>query len=172
MKETRTKILIVVILLVAGLLITGPAEAKAKKTDVTGTTYVTPSEEPPPLKRWIDDDGILHIRGSVSEYVYEGDLVGIGRGLVNLDLDLSTGDGHESGYSTSELTWGDLSGTFAGLFEVTYTGFVGIGHGVYHGTGDFAGMKLFQDFTVFLDLIAGPPYEVITEGTILDPHGK
>jgi hypothetical protein len=170
MKETRTKILLVVILLAAGLFITGTAEAKAKKTYVTGTTEVTPSGEIEPLEHWEDDDGILHIRGSVSEYEFEGDMEGIGRGLVNLNLDMSTGNGDESGYSTSELTWEGLSGTFAGLFEVKYTGWVGIGHGVYHGTGDFAGMKLFQDFTV--DLSAGPPYEVITEGIILVPHGK
>ncbi len=51
---------------------------------------------------------------------------------------------------------------------MTYTGGVGIGHGVYHGTGDFAGMKLMEDFTI----VHVPPYVVNFEGIILDPHGE
>jgi hypothetical protein len=168
MNKTRTKILAGVVLLAAVLLITGIAYAKATKTPVTGTTEVVPRGSAE--REWIDDDGILHIRGESADYVFSGDLVGTGLGVVNINIDPLTGNGDESGYSTSELTWGELSGTFEGSFSVTYTGGVGVGHGVYHGTGDFAGMKLMEDFTV--DLTIGPPYVVNFEGIILDPHGE
>ena len=171
MKTTRTKILAGVVLLAVVLLITGIVWAKATKTAVTGITLVTPSEQEP-LREWIDDDGIWHVRGEVADYEFLGDLVGTGVGVVNLNLDLSTGNGDESGYSTSELTWGELSGTFEGHFSVTYTGWVGVGHGVYHGTGDFAGMKLMEDFTIDFTVTPEPPYVVNFEGIILDPHGE
>ena len=170
MKTTRTKILAGVILLAAVLLITGIAWAKATKPPVTGTTLVTPRGIA--LMEWIDEDGIWHIRGEVADYEFFGDLEGVGVGVVNINLDFSTGNGDESGYSTSELTWGELSGTFEGRFSVTYTGWVGIGHGVYHGTGDFAEMKLMEDFTINLADPEAPPYVVDFEGFILDPHGE
>ena len=103
-----------------------------------------------------------------ADYVFSGDLEGTGAGIVNINMDMLTGNGDESGYSISEPTWGELSGTFEGRFCVTYTGGVGIGHGVYHGTGDFAGMKLMEDFTIVLV----QPYVVNFEGVILDPHGE
>jgi len=40
-------------------------------------------------------------------------------------MDLLTGNGDESGYSISELIWGELSWTFEGRFCMTYTGGVG-----------------------------------------------
>jgi len=172
MKKTRTKILAGVVLLAAVLIITGIAWGKATKSDVTGITLVTPREEHEPLREWIDDDGIWHVRGEVADYEFLGDLEGIGVGVVNINLDLLTGNGDESGYSTSELTWGELSGTFEGRFSVTYTEWVGVGHGVYHGTGDFAGMKLMEDFTIDLADPDAPPYVVNFEGIILDPHGE
>ena len=143
--------------------------AKAIKIEVTGTTWVTPREQEP-LRDWIDDDGIWHVRGAVADYEFVGDLTGDGIGVVNINLHPITGNGEESGCSISELTLGDVSGTFEGRFSVKYTGWVGIGNGVYHGTGGFAGMKLMQDFTI--DLTTGEPYAVNFEGIILDPHGN
>ena len=167
MKKTRTKIIASVLLLVAVMLITGIAWAKATKTPVTGTTEVLPTGN---LEReWIDDNGIWHIRGASSKLVFSGDLVGEGTAVVNLNLDMLTGNGEESGHSISQLSWGGLSGTFEGSFSVTYTAGVGDGHGVYHGTGDFAGMKLMEDFTVYL--LADPIF-VVFDGIILDPHGE
>ena len=166
MKKKRTKILAGVVLLAAVLLITGIAWAKATKTPVTGITEVFPRGSA--VREWVDDDGIWHVRGEVVDYVFSGDLVGEGVGVVNINLDISTGNGDESGYSTSELTWEGLSGTFEGSFSVTYTEWVGVGHGVYHGTGDFAGMKLMEDFTIVLV----EPYVVNFDGIILDPHGE
>jgi hypothetical protein len=166
MKKTRTKILAGVVLLAAVLLITGIAYAKATKTPVTGTADVHPTGIVE--REWIDDDGIWHMRGASSKLVFSGDLVGEGSSVINLNLDMLTGNGDESGHSISQLTWNGLSGTFEGSFSVTYTGGVGVGHGVYHGTGDFAGMKLMEDFNVYL--LANPIF-LDFNGIILDPHG-
>ena len=168
MKNARTKILVGLVLLIAVMLITGIAWGKATKTPVTGTTLVYPRGIAE--KEWIDDDGILHIRGGQADYIFLGELTGTGVGVVNLNIDPIMGIGDESGYSISELTWGELKGTFQGSFSVTYTYGIGIGHGVYHGTGDFAGMKLMEDFTV--DLTTPEPYIVNFEGIVLDPHGE
>jgi hypothetical protein len=142
---------------------------KAIKIEVTGTTLVTPREQEP-LRDWADDDGIWHVRGAVADYEFLGDLTGDGIGVVNINLHSITGNGEESGCSILELTLGDVSGTFEGHFSVKYTGWVGIGSGVYHGTGGFAGMKLMEDFTI--DLTTGESYTVSFEGIILDLHGN
>jgi hypothetical protein len=151
------------------LLLARIAGGKATKTPVLATKYVTPSGLDP-TREWTDEDGIWHVRGSVACVDFEGDLHGLGRAVVNLNFDMSTGNGDESGYCTAELTWGELSGTFEGHFSVTYTGFVGVGHGVYHGSGEFAGMKFMEDVIVIL--AETPPYVVYSEGIILDPHGQ
>jgi hypothetical protein len=170
MDQRRKVIIAAIAVLTAGLLLTGIAWAKATKTPVTATKLVTPSGLTP-TRDWTDEDGIWHVRGSVAYVDYvEGDLHGSGRAVVNLNFDMSTGNGDESGYSTAELTWGELSGTFEGRFSVTYTGFVGVGRGVYHGSEDFAGMKLMEDFIVIL--AETPPFVVYSDGTILDPHGQ
>jgi hypothetical protein len=82
-----------------------------------------------------------------------------------------TGDGDESGAVTFEATWGELSGTFEGRFSATYTGWVGTGHGVYHGTGDLAGMKFMEDFSIVIWPLE-PPFGGNYGGIILDPHGE
>jgi len=171
MKTIRSKILVGLLLIAVVLIITGIVWAKATKTAVTGTTYVIPSGQEP-LREWIDEDGIWHVRGEVANYIHEGDLEGTGVGIVNLNLDFSTGDGDESGYSTSVMTWEGLSGTFEGSFNMLYTGWVGVGHGVYHGTGDFTGMKLMEDFIIDFTVTPEPPFVVNYEGTILNPHGE
>ena len=172
MKKTRAKILTGVILLAAMLLICGIAWAKATKIyHVTGTSYITPSEEEP-LKEWTDDYGIWHIRGKVSNWVHEGDLEGPGVGVINLNFDYATGNGDESGYSSSFVTWEGLSGTFEGTWNLIYTDWVGIGHAVYLGTGDFAGMKLIEDLNINFTVTPEPPYALNFEGIILDLHGE
>lgn len=152
-------------------LIARAAALKATNTAVTGTRFVIPSGQTP-TREWTDEDGVWHVRGSVAFVDFEGDLVGPGIAVVNLNLDRATGNGDESGYLTAELTWGELSGTFAGRFSLTYTGWVGVGHGVYHGTGGFAGMKFMEDFVIDFTATPVPPYAVDFDGIILDPHGK
>jgi len=172
MEKTRTRILTSIILLAAMLLICGIAWAKATKTyNVTGTAHITPSEQEA-LKDWTDDDGIWHLRGKVSNWVYEGDLEGPGVGVINLNFDYATGNGDESGYSSSFLTWQGLSGAFEGTWNLIYTNWVGVGHAVYLGTGDFAGMKLVEDLTIDFTVTPEPPYALNFEGLIIDLHGE
>lgn len=153
------------------LIVTGVAWAKATKTAVTGTIYVIPSGLSP-VREWTEDDGIWHVRGEVANYIHEGDIEGTGVGVVNLNLDFATGNGDESGYSISVMNWDELSGTFDGSFKVIYTGWVGVGYGVYHGTGDFAGTKLIEDFVIDFTVTPDLPYIVTFDGIILDPHGE
>lgn len=171
MKKTRTKILAGVVLLAGVMLITGIVWAKATKTPVAGLIQVTPHPPQDAERWWIDDEGILHYRGLPADLLLlDGPLEGTGNAVVNLNIDLLTGNGDESGAVTYQVTWGDLSGTFEGRFSTTYTGGVGTGHGVYHGTGDLAGMKLMVDISIVA--VGDPPFEAAYEGIILDPHGE
>jgi hypothetical protein len=140
--------------------------AKATKTPVAGKFVVKPGEG----DSWIDDEGIWHTRGAPAALEFiDGDLGGTGVAIVNVNLNLMTWDGDESGSVTMELTLGSLSGTFEGRLSNTYTAGAGAGHGVYHGTGDFAGMKLMINTS--FSLLGGVPFEVSYWGIILDPHG-
>ena len=172
MKETKTKILTGVILLAATLFIGGVAWAKATKIyHVTGTSHITPSEQEA-LKEWTDEDGIWHLRGKVSNWIHEGDLEGPGVGVINLNFDYATGNGDESGYSSSFVTWEGLSGTFEGTWNLIYTDWVGVGNAVYRGTGDFAGMKLIENLVIDFTVTPEPPYALNFEGIIVDEHGE
>ncbi len=168
MTSKRSLAVLCIVALIGLLLTAGYAWAEATETPVAGERSVIPRAELP-KRDWVDDELVWHVRGARADLVLSGDMVGTGLAIVNFNLDLMTGDGDESGWVTLELTWGDLSGTFEGRFSTTYTNGAGTGHGVYHGTGDFAGMKFMEDFSVVLD---EPPYVATYEGIILDPHGE
>jgi hypothetical protein len=166
MKKTRTKILAGMALLVGVMILAGIVWAKAVKTPVSGM-YTNLSVAGPPKDVWIDDEGIQHFRRLPVSLNVEGDLEGTSTVVVNLNINWATGNGDESGWSRFEGTWNGLTGTFEGRFSQTITDFIGVGHGVSHGTGDFEGMKLMTSFTG----------NVLTnyrewEGIILDPHGE
>ena len=171
MKKTRTKILAGLVLLAAVVLITGIVWAEATQTPIAGTLTVAMSG--PPARYWVDDEGIEHYRGLPAVYNFlSGDLSGTGSSVVNVDFDPLTGNGHESGAATINVTWGELSGTFEGRLSGTYTYGISTGTAVYHGTsGDFEGMKMMMSYSYSL----GEPYEpwpVDYEAIILDPHGE
>ncbi len=173
MKKTRTKILAGVVLLAAVLLITGIVWAKATKTPISGTQTVTSTGSPVP--DWVDDEGIIHYRGLPGVMTFPtGDVTGTGSYVVNVNLDLVTGNGDESGTATLDLTWGELSGTVEGRFSGTYTAGTSNGTGVYHGiSGDFLGMKMMWSY--ILDGTTGPPgtvWDVTYTAIVLDPHGE
>ena len=165
MKKTRTKILAGVVLLIAVLLITGIAWAKATKTSIAGHMQVIPGASVD--RHWIDDEGIEHYRGlTASLLLLDGPLVGTGSAVVNINVD-PFGNGDESGAVTLDVTWGDLNGTFEGRLSATYIGGISYSSTVYHGTGDFEGMKMKVNATMsFADFVAA------YEGIILDPHGE
>jgi hypothetical protein len=172
MKRTRTKILVGVVMLAAVLLITGIVWAKATKTPISGILTVQISG--PPARHWVDDEGIEHYRGLPGLYTFtSGPLTGTGSAVVNTNIDLLTGNGDESGAATFDVTWGELSGTFEGRLNATYTAWLSTGTAVYHGSGDFEGMKIMMSYN--LDPTGSPPgtpWPADYEAIVLDPHGE
>jgi hypothetical protein len=148
------------------LLVAGIVWAKATKTQIEGHIQVIPGTYAE--KYWVDDEGIVHYRGLTADLLLlDGPLEGTGTAVVNINLDPATGNGDESGAVTYQVTWGELSGTFEGRFSATYTGGFSYSSHVYHGTGDFEGMKMMIDATMsFAD------FKAAYEGIILDPHGE
>ena len=173
MKKTRTKILAGVALLAAVLLITGIVWAEATKTPIAGTMTVTVAGLPE--QYWEDDEGIAHYRGLPSVYDFtSGALDGTGNSVVNVNFDLLTFNGDESGAATIDVTWGELSGTLEGRLTATYAYGISTGTAVYHGiSGDFEGMKVMMNYTT--DFTTGPPgtpWPVTYDAIVLDPHGE
>ena len=168
---TRTKILAGVVLLAVVLLITGIVWAKATKTPISGTQTVQVSG--PPVRDWVDDEGIAHYRGLPGVMTFPtGDVSGTGSYVVNVNLDLVTFNGDESGTATLNLTWGDLSGTVEGHFTGIYTAGISNGTGVYHGiSGDFLGMKMMWSYQ-FAAGDLGVPWPTTYTAIVVDPHGE
>lgn len=96
---------------------------------------------------WVDEDGVLHIRGQVfSGAPITGDLVGFDtHNVFNLDLDLATGNGKAYGTFHDEVTWVDrnISGVFAGTYVARIES--GLLSGTYkgEGSGGFEGLIIF-----------------------------
>ncbi len=159
------------LLLTIVMLITGIAWAKATKTPISGTQTVQSTGTPARL--WVDDEGILHYRGLPGVMTFpSGDVTGTGSYVVNVNLDLATGNGDESGAATLNLTWGELSGTIEGRFTGIYTAGISNGTGVYHGiSGDFVGMKMMWSYQ-FTAGDVGVPWPTTYTAIVVDPHGE
>ncbi len=151
------------VLVVSLLLATSGVQAKATKTPFTFTAADIALGEPE--REWVDDEGILHVRNQAYQFVVSGDFDGTLSGLVNVNMDLATGDG--DGFGTLLLAVTGGGGTFEGRFTATFEGGAISGEFVGHGTGDFEGMKIMGTFAP-----AGPPPAGLNfEGIVLDPHG-
>lgn len=173
MKNTRTITLVGAVLLTSVLFITGIVQAEATKSAITGTLTVQISG--PPEKYWEDDEGWGHYRSVPSVYNFtSGDLEGTGSSIVNVNFDLLTVDGDESGSAVINVTWGGLSGAPEGHLSGTYTAGISTGTAVYHGvSGDFEGMKILMNYIA--DFTTGPPgtpWPVTYQAIVLDPHGE
>ncbi len=169
MKKARTKILAGMALLVGVVLTAGIVWAKATKTPVEGSASLEVLDLG---KLWVDEEGVLHIRGMLLSIETHGALSGTGTVVGNLNIDLATGNGDQSFYVTETMTWetpwGEtLTGTFEGRTSGTYASWLEEGRAVYHGSGDFAGMKFIHTFWGWYQ--SG---SVDYEGIILDPHGE
>ena len=101
------------------LLVSGVAWANPNKEPVSGQVVRWISTDPG--ERWIDDDGVLHIRNEWVRAGWEGDIEGLLIVINNTNWDPSTGDG-------------DLHGSFI------FIGYVGEGLDLVRATGRFAGV--------------------------------
>jgi hypothetical protein len=163
--KRRKHLASVVLALIAALLVaTGPAAAEATVTEYTGTSTLLGIDD---WGTWTFPDGNIHVRGCV--HVYYDDttddrLTGLIYPAVNADWD-ATGVGPMWGTIRIEP---DIGG---GFWEGTWTGMVHADksfsiRGVGQGRGDFEGLKVSFTYEY-----SGPTIGT-TSGRILDSHGE
>ncbi|RKX31792.1 MAG: hypothetical protein DRP71_12925 [Verrucomicrobia bacterium] len=136
-------------ILVLSLVFTvGVAWAQRTLIPIEGTQTGEPVY---PGERWMDDDGVLHIRGKIHTSFAEGhDINGVpwsavGTVVTNVNMNPATGVGDMCGSTQRDYTYGDLQGSLSGKIRATSTAFRWIGEANFpHGTGDFAGWKLVR----------------------------
>jgi len=119
--------------------------------------------------QWVDEDGIQHFRDAVMEWDFpegEGDLVGTGWGIFNLNIDPATGNGDTQGFHYFDASFGEVSGTFAGHADCIISGFAIVCEMVGHGDGGFAGMHFRLDVN---SVYGSGVYEY--DGILHDPKG-
>ena len=78
------------ILLTGWLLVPGIASAQALKTPIEGR-WVSCFDLGEPEREWVDEDGIIHVRGQRYRCRHDGDIVGREDGVFGLDFDLDGG---------------------------------------------------------------------------------
>ena len=149
-----------------GLLLLVPSSVRAIATEtpyhVTGTVLHIGN----PVRIWVDDEGVRHVRGRLIMQALAGDFVGTRVANQSLNIEVSTGNGDGFGSFVETVEWQGLHGTFEGRLTIVSTGgsFVVTTEG--HGTGDFEGM---QNREVFSAAIGVPTFE--GDGIVLNPHG-
>lgn len=120
--------------------------AKPTVTRITFTADGTQAQVVDPGRQFVDDEGVLHIRGFVTTGApITGDLVGMDtRNEFNANIELATGNGNAWGTFRDEVSWParNLSGVFEGHYQGQITaGQISVA-GVGQGSGDFSGMKI------------------------------
>lgn len=160
MRKT-TAILVALVVLLAMAV---PASAKTDRIPFSGEDHLT--VEPHGGTSWVSDDGVLHMRGSMSEYdardggeFYTGDASIV----VNFNMDLATGQGRMWGTSHIDVDGydGGFTGKWVGWF--TASGWEGRGHA--KGFGDLAGYQ--QRYTLESALFNDGPGDIIEGFTFL-----
>ncbi len=101
------------ILLTGWLLVPGIASAQALKTPIEGR-WVSCFDLGEPEREWVDEDGIIHVRGQRYRCRHDGDIVGREDGVFGLDFDLDGGVRFARGTSS-------FTGTILGV-NVSATG--------------------------------------------------
>jgi len=124
----------------------GSSLAKPTVTVVNFTFDEGKPESGDPGQQWVDDQGVLHIRGQIGiNAPIAGDFVGYDRhNEFNADIDLATGNGRFTGIFTMEVEWTarNLKGVFSGRYKGVFTNWLLTGTTTALGEGEFAGMVL------------------------------
>lgn len=133
------------VFLVAGSLISaGPSTAESTKTPVDFWEVVCLVD---PGIEWLDDDGVLHIRGRISQGTFydaeDFTVVGSDAIIANANIDLATGNGAFFGTWSAVYLPASATGTFDGAWNARLTGGIALsGKAVGQGTGELRGMKM------------------------------
>lgn len=158
------------LVLVAGVvMMTGIAWAQSTEYSVNCTfTYGGTAI----AKQWVDDEGVLHLRGITYGLFSNGGTIEMNiAGVCNHNYDLNTGDGNFWGSDHAVLvTWQGLTGTFRGSHDGTRVNHTeGYSSHVYQGIGgDFVGWKLRLNGTWDM----GSAKAGVLEGILQNPHGE
>jgi len=150
--------------MIAALLVApGVTWAQAVKTPVAGTTINVATTDPG--ETFVDEDGIVHMRGVVIEQQVLGDVVGVQTVTFDANFDPLTGDGDVHGFFEFTGTALGLTGTFEGRFGGPLVGGVFFFSTTAQGSGDFDGMKKMTTGQTIA------PNVFSYEGRILSPQG-
>ena len=170
MKQGKT-IASATVLLISLTLLAGASLADTIVIPVSGEDAVTITG---PGDRWIDSDGITHIRGMTVSTVLSGEDVngvtinGTGDYEVNINLNYATGDGDMTVWGSLVASYGDLAGSWRVRFVSTVTGFVHDGEfNCPRGYDDFAGWHFRGTWTG----IYGLPDPNLFDGYFQIPSG-
>ena len=142
------------VLLASLVLVAGVVWAQVTVIPIEGTQ--TSVSLGPPSKQWMDDEGVLHIRGMVNLSTGQGqdinDVPWTAVGTVELDINMNpvTGTGDLIGQVQWDYTtYGELEGAFGGIVTATSTAYEWIGESIFpHGSGDFAGWQLRANWSL------------------------
>ena len=136
MRRTTAILVALVVLLTMAV----PASAKTTRMPFSGEDHLT--VDPHGGRMWVSDDGVVHVRGSMSEYDahYGGQFyTGDASIVVDHNLDLATMTGRLRGTSNIDVDGhdGGFVGTWVGWFTATRWE----GRGLSHGYGELTGYQ-------------------------------
>ncbi|MBW2541493.1 MAG: hypothetical protein JRF15_05315 [Deltaproteobacteria bacterium] len=148
------------------LLVSGVAWAQAEETPITVRITNREFTDEPETRRWVDEDGIEHVRDQLVYAFFRNDMVGTIRGWRSWDLDPAAGHWFEHGYYA--FTGRILGELTTGVGRFTWEG--NRIEGVWTYTGDFL-MHLDDGGLVEMSATVQQDQPIILQGILLDPPG-
>ena len=148
------------------LLVSGVAWAQAEETPITVRINDREFTDEPETRRWVDEDGIEHVRDQLVYASFRRDMVGTITGWRSWDLDPAAGHWFEHGYYAFSGRVLDELTTGVGRF--TWEG--NRIEGVWTYTGDFL-MHLDGGGLVKMSATVQQGQRIILRGILLDPPG-
>lgn len=118
------------------------ALAKGRSIPITATVdFATGTVVPG--KEFVDDKGVLHVRGQINEAPITGDIQGTVRIVTNADVDLTNGSGRYRGKFVITGTFQGRTGTYSGKFRgKVIEGSFGPNDFAGRGRGGFEGSRI------------------------------
>ena len=134
------------VLFLAVSVLAGTAWAQTIEIPISGTDAVVTID---PGLQFTDSEGITHYRGLIQTSHIEGQdadgvpVISDGEYVVNVNIDMVTGDGDMNVKMAQVMTYGDLEGSWQGTADVLIAGFLFEGPFNYaRGSGDFKSWHL------------------------------
>ena len=153
MMRRTTAILVALVVLLAMAV---PASAKTDRIPFSGEDHLTVL--PHGGTSWISEDGVLHMRGSMSTYDASSDSEfynGVAYIVVNFNMDLATGQGRMWGTNHIDVVGYDGGFTGKWIAWFTETGWEGRGHSKGYGELDGYQQRYDLESALFGDYIEG-----------------